>query len=103
MFGFATGGVPLLIKMLGQGRVRSKFAVCVMQQLLSPAVGPQQVAEVEELLLQGNAVPCLAFSLQPIYVEGEELEAGLGASLTSERISERTAEYKNAEVDKWHT
>ena len=84
MFGFATGGVPLLIQMLGQGQERSQFAVSVMQQLLSPDVGRQQVPEVERLLLQGNVLPGLASSLQPIYVKGEEDEARLGASLISD-------------------
>ena len=86
MFGFATGGVPLLITMLGQERERSEFAVSVMQQLLSPAVGQQQVTEVEGLLLQGNVLPDLASSLQPIYVKEEEVEARLGASFMSEVV-----------------
>ena len=87
MFGFATGGVPPLIKLLGQKRDGREFAVSVMQQLLSPAVGQQQVAEVEELLLQGNVVPCLASNLQPIYVKGEEDEARFGALLISEGMT----------------
>ena len=86
MFGFATGGVPLLIKMLGQERERSEFAVSVMQQLLSPAVSQQQMTEVEGLLLQGNVLPGLASSLQPIYVKEEEVEARLGALFMSEVV-----------------
>ena len=72
--------------MLGQGRERSEFAVSVMQQLVSPDVGQEQVAEVERLLLQGNVLPGLASSLQPVYVKGEESEARLGASLISEQM-----------------
>ena len=75
---YGSGGVALLIDMLGLGRFKREVATIIMLNLFNSAMGEQVTAIVQQKMLAIHAIPRVASALQPGFTEGEEDEASVG-------------------------